>query len=85
MNDKIKTSPYRYEKFTAVNDYAFKKIFGTEEKRQAVLILKSHLQTGKKSISKCKICGSTIMPSAVFIIGRNFLPKTLNEAMIILT
>ena len=33
MNDKIKTSPYRYEKFTAVNDYAFKKIFGTEENK----------------------------------------------------
>lgn len=33
MNDKIKTSPYRYEKFTATNDYAFKKIFGTEENK----------------------------------------------------
>ena len=33
MNDRIKASPYRYEKFTATNDYAFKKIFGTEENK----------------------------------------------------
>lgn len=27
MNDRIKTFPYRYEKFTVTNDYAFKKNF----------------------------------------------------------
>lgn len=33
MNDRIKTFPYRYEKFTVTNDYAFEKIFGTEKNR----------------------------------------------------
>lgn len=32
MNDRIKTFPYRYEKFTVTNDYAFKKNFRHGEK-----------------------------------------------------
>ena len=36
MNEKILASPYRYENFTVRNDYAFKKVFGTEENKDVL-------------------------------------------------